>query len=69
MSSSGVSRFVWLFQRCDTTFRTSSESNNSLSIHTLYVRPDLYPTISKVPNTGRWSEAPFPVKSAGCGPM
>eukprot|EP00967_Tisochrysis_lutea_P147987 scaffold281977_cov22-Tisochrysis_lutea.AAC.1 len=60
---------MWLFHKCDTTFRTSSEANSSLSMRISYVRPDLYPTTSKVPTTGWWSEAPFPVRSAGCGPM
>ena len=37
-----------------------------------YTRPILYPTNTKLirnfdPSRGRWSEAPLPVKSAGCG--
>mgnify|MGYP003684910769 CR=1 FL=1 len=35
----------------------------------LFYAPSLYPTITKILVTGRWSKAPFPVKSAGCGPI
>lgn len=58
-SSSLVFYLMCPFHRCVTIRRVSCSMSSSGLMRTSYLRHVLYPVTSRVPITGKWSEAPF----------